>query len=120
MQGTFTSIRHFSRFLAHTCLPCRDSPKGFVTKSIAILETGFLDLIAKDEGGNGCYRSLREAKVQDFHSLKHEGKNLQDMFRVVVQKGLNPWGKDCEQMTPLDIAAVCGNERILEKFRKYG
>ena len=41
-------------------------------------------------------------------------------FKMLVDLGLDPGLEDCEQRTPVDIAAELGNEEVLELFRGVG
>lgn len=73
----------------------------------------------------------------DIHACNHEGQTLmhvvakrnkegtnarggvddtRDMFKLLWDLGADPKAEDCEQRSPLDYAAACGNTGVLDLF----
>ncbi|KAJ4292522.1 hypothetical protein N0V90_009185 [Kalmusia sp. IMI 367209] len=93
-----------------------------MAKTLKVFDEAFIgngaDVFAVDNGGKGLLHVVAKRRAESGRFVVDGGKNLQEMFRVLVAKGLDPWLEDEGQMTPLDVAAVCGNEAILKMFRR--
>ena len=90
---------------------------------------------------DNIYPDLEEQRrfLSDYniHAGNNEGQNLmhvvakrsrerinalsgrddtRDMFKILWDMGADPKAEDCEQRTPLDFAAACGNRGVLDLF----
>lgn len=99
-----------------------EDDSSWISKTLTIFEDVFVrngaDLLSKDNEGKGLLHIIAKQVAADDQVPPEGIKNLQEMFRVLVAKGLDPWMEDEGQMTPLDVAAVCGNDAILKMFRR--
>jgi hypothetical protein len=73
---------------------------------------------AKDNKGKGLLHVLSK-RIQTGHPFGVSNReNIKEIFQMLVDQGLDPWEEDLRQMTPLDVAAVCGDEEVLAMFRR--
>ena len=45
-----------------------------------------------------------------------DDEEIIEVFKMLVEKGLDPYAEDEDEMTPLDVAAERGRENVLKLF----
>jgi ankyrin repeat protein len=73
-------------------------------KAIPLMERLGADLFVKDNRGRGLLHAAAGGSV--------------DIFKQLMERGLDVMLEDEVQQTPIDVAAACGNKDILELFEK--
>ncbi|CAH0055187.1 unnamed protein product [Clonostachys solani] len=73
-------------------------------KAIPLMERLGADLFVKDNRGRGLLHAAAGASV--------------DVFKQLMERGLDVMLEDEVQQTPIDVAAACGSKEILELFEK--
>lgn len=96
-----------------------------IQESLEILQNIFIangaDIFTTDNEGKGLLHVIAKKKSSgrfDFNTAVEGSESLKTLFKTLVDKGLDPWLEDMGQVTPLDVAAVVGNDAILKMFRK--
>ena len=58
---------------------------------------------------------------ENFNAIDgDQGGRTLALFKHLMDLGLDPMAEDAQQRTSLDVAAACGNERVLKLFEKNG
>ena len=54
------------------------------------------------------------------HFQGDQAGRVAELFKYLMELGLDPMAEDGQQRTSLDVAAACGNERVLKLFERSG
>lgn len=90
-------------------------------KSLPLLTDAGADLFALDASGQGLLHTIAGKRGSDGDYLwRHEKKGEPELevFKWLMDKGLDPAIEDREQRTPLDLAMAAGNDNILRLFER--
>ena len=79
---------------------------------------GDYDLRARNNNGETLLHvaAKRSRFVEGLSDVPHPRDDSRDMFKILLDFGLDPKVEDNLQRTPLDTAAACGNKGILDLF----
>ena len=75
-----------------------------------------------DGTGQTLLHVVAAKRHSDTYNHIHGDKTgrVVELFKYLMELGLDPMGEDHQQRTALDIAAACGNDRILKLFERTG
>lgn len=96
--------------------------QGFAAKRLSLKLSGYLPT-----PGDNAWRLLEDAGA-DFKAKNNEGRNMLhlaaqkadwvEVFKRLVDLGVDPKEPDKKQRTSLDVAAACKNEAVLGLFER--